>query len=63
MILLGMYDVDVILGIDWLSTHRASLDCFIKKMVFQKLGYPELEFESDRRVSPMCVISSLEDKN
>ena len=59
MILLGMYDVDVILGIDWLSTHRALVDCFTKKIVFQKPRYPKLKFESDRRVLTTCVISAL----
>ena len=62
IILLGMYDVDVILGMDWLSTHRASVDSFTKKIVFQKLGYPELEFEGDQKILPKCVISTLEAK-
>ena len=55
---LGMYDFDVILGMDWLSTHRASVNCFSKKIVFRKPGY--LEFEI--RFLPACVISSLEAK-
>ena len=35
LIPLEMYDFDVILGMDQLFTHRASVDCFTKKMVFQ----------------------------
>ena len=38
------------------------MDCFTKKIVFEKPGYPELEFESDRRILPTCVISTLEAK-
>ena len=57
-----MYDFGVILGMDWLPTHQASVDYFSKKVVFQKLGYPELEFEGDRRVLPTYVISALEAK-
>ena len=38
------------------------MDCFTKKIVFKKSGYPDLEFESDRRVLPTCVISALEAK-
>ena len=34
LIPLEMWDFDVILGMDWLSTHRASMDCFTKKVVF-----------------------------
>ena len=55
-----MYDFYVILGMDWLSTHRASVDCFTKKVVFRNPGYPELEFEGDRRVLPTCVVSALD---
>ena len=62
LILLEMIDFDVILGMDWLSSHRVSMDCFTKKIVFRKLGYLELEFEGDRRILPTCVISALEVK-
>ena len=47
---------------DWLSNHCASMDCFTKKIVFRKLGYPKLEFEGDRRALPTCVISALKAK-
>ena len=60
--LLEIWDVDVIMGIDWLSTHRALMDCFTKKVVFRKPGFSELEFEGDRRVLPTCMISTLEAK-
>ena len=59
---LEMFDFDVIMGIDWLSNHRALLDCFTKKIVFRKPGYPQLEFEGDRRILPTCVISTLKAK-
>ena len=62
LISLEMYDIDVILGMNWLSTHCASVDCFTKKIVFYKPEYSELEFEGDRRVLTMCVISALEAK-
>ena len=62
LIPLEMWDFDVILGMDWLSTHRASVDCFTKKDVFWKLGFPELEFEGDHSILPTCVISILEAK-
>ena len=32
--ILGMKDFDVILGIDWLETHYALLDCCHKRIVF-----------------------------
>ena len=57
MIPLEMYDFDVILGIDWLFTHRASVDCFTKKVVFRKLGFLELEFMGDHRILLTCDLS------
>ena len=40
LILLEMFDFDVILGMDWLSNHRVSMDYFTKKIIFKKLRYP-----------------------
>ena len=62
LIPLEMTDFDVILGMDWLSNHRASMNCFTKKIRFEKLGYPKFEFDGDKRVLPTCVIFALETK-
>ena len=62
LILLEMWDFDVILGMDWSSTHRVPMDCFTKKVVFRKPRFPKLEFEGDHRVLPRCVILALEAK-
>ena len=32
LIVLGIHDFDVVLGIDWLSKHRATLDCYKKEV-------------------------------
>ena len=60
LISLEMYDFDVILGMDWLSTHWASLEYFTKNVVFRKLGFPKLEFVGDHTILPTCVISALQ---
>ena len=62
LIPLEILDFDVILGMDWLSNHRASLNCFTKKIQFEKPGYPELEFVGDRRILSTCVIFALKAK-
>ena len=36
LIPLEMFDFDVILGMDWLSHHRALIDYFTKKILFKK---------------------------
>ena len=38
------------------------MDCFTKNIMFEKSGYPELEFEGDKRILPTCVISVIEVK-
>ena len=38
------------------------MNCFTKKIQFEKPGYPEFEFVGDRRILPTCVISTLEAK-
>ena len=39
LIPLEMADFDVILGMDWLSNHKASMNCFTKKIQFEdKIG-------------------------
>ena len=38
--LLDMFEFDVILGMDWLSTFYASIECFGKKVVFIIPGEP-----------------------
>ena len=62
LIPLEMTDFDVILGMDWLSNYRASMNCLTKKIRFEKPGYLEFEFVGDKRVIPICVISTLEAK-
>ena len=62
LILLEMIDFDVILGMHWLSNHRTSMNCFTKRIRFEKPGYPEFKFVGDRKVLPTCMISILEAK-
>ena len=62
LIQLEMYDFDIILGMDWLSTHQASMNCFTRKVVFWKPEFPELKFVGDRRILLTCVILALKAK-
>ena len=62
IILMGMYNIDMILGLDLLSTYHASMNCFTKKIAFWKLGYSKIEFKCDRKILTTCVISALEAK-
>ena len=54
-----MYDFDAILGMDWLSTHHAIVECFEKCVIFHIPGQSEFYFEGDRKVKPLSIISAL----
>ena len=41
LILMDMYDYDVILGMDWLAAYHAGVYFFGKEVVFRPLGEPE----------------------
>ena len=62
LIPLKMWDSNVILGMDWLSTHRALVHYLTRRVVFRKSGFPELEFEGNYIILPTCLISTLEAK-
>ena len=39
-----MRDFDVVLSMDWLSRHRATLDCYKKEVKLHRLGKLEVKF-------------------
>ncbi|KAL6316633.1 hypothetical protein AAG906_019541 [Vitis piasezkii] len=51
--LLGMLDFDVILGMDWLASYHASIDCFGKRVTFSIPGQPEFSFEGKHVDRPL----------
>jgi hypothetical protein len=62
LVLLDMYEFDIILGMDWLSTFHDSIDCFGKKVVFRITGQAEFVFEGDRVVRPPPLVSAMQAK-
>ena len=59
LILMDMYDYDVIFGMNWLVAYHASVDCFRKEVVFRPLGEPEFQFKGSRMHALARVISAL----
>ncbi|RVW26566.1 Transposon Ty3-G Gag-Pol polyprotein [Vitis vinifera] len=45
LVLLDLQDFDVILGMDWLASYHASVDCFEKRVTFSIPGQPKFSFE------------------
>ena len=59
LIPLELIGFDVILGMDFLSNHRALVDCFRKVVTFRSCGLPEFEFQGECNILPSCLISVL----
>ena len=56
---LDMIDFDVILEMDWLSKHRASVNCWGKEVVFDLDGETWLVFQGDKIVSSSIMLSTI----
>ena len=59
LVLLDLQDFDVILGMDWLASYHASIDCFGKMVIFSIPGQPEFGFEGKHVDRPLRLISTL----
>ena len=59
LVLLDLQDFDVILGIDWLASYHASIDCFGKRVMFSIPGQPNFSFEGKHMDKPLRMISAL----
>ena len=57
LVLLDIQDFDVILGMDWLSRHRATMDCFRKEVKFCRPGEPEITFCGVRKILSWSMMS------
>nr|GEY83658.1 hypothetical protein [Tanacetum cinerariifolium] len=56
---LEMSDFDIILGINWLTEHRATIDSYSKNVIFGDLNNPEFIYHGSRpdyASSPPCTI-------
>ena len=59
LVALDMRDFDVVLGMDWLSRHRATLDCYKKEVKFHRPGKLEVKFRGIRRELSSNIISTM----
>ena len=59
LVALDMRDFDVVLNMDWLSRHRATLDCYKKELKFHKPRKLEVKFRGIRRELSSSMISTL----
>jgi hypothetical protein len=59
---LDMVDFDVILGMDWLAKHRASVNYWGKKIIFDLDEEVRLVFQRDKIGSPSIMLSAISRK-
>ena len=57
-----MYDFDVSLGMDWLTTHYAVIDCRMKRVRFSPPKTNSFEFQGTPRGWSIPTISALQAK-
>ena len=59
LVALDMRDFDVVLGMDWLSRHRATLDCYKKEVKLHRPGKLEVKFRGICRELSSSMISAM----
>ena len=59
LIALDTRDFDVVIGMDWLSRHRATLDCYKKEVKLHRPGKLEVKFRGIRRELSSNMISTM----
>ena len=47
----------MVLGMDWLSRHHATMDCFRKEVKLCRLGEPEINFYGVRKILSSSMMS------
>nr|GEZ07272.1 retrotransposon protein, putative, Ty3-gypsy subclass [Tanacetum cinerariifolium] len=53
---LEMSDFDIILGMDWLTVHRATIDYHLKRVIFGDLKNPEFIYHGSRPGAPVLFV-------
>ena len=59
LLTMDMHDFDVILGMDWLDKHQATIDCQAKTVIFGDLKSPEFVFQGSWPSGVVKLISAL----
>ena len=57
--MLGIHDFDIVLGMDWLSKHRATLDCYKKEVRLVRPEEPGVIFRGIRREIAPSLINAM----
>ena len=59
LIVFSLLELDVILGMDWLTRHRAVVNCYTKEVIFDLPGQAKVVFCGERQAVQSCLISAV----
>ena len=59
LIVLGIHDFDIVLSMDWLSKHRATLNCYKKEVRLVRLEEPGVIFRGIRKEIAPSLINAM----
>ena len=59
LIILDMYDYDIILGIDFLAKYNATIECRKRRFTFRPSNEDEFSFDGGPRKKGKAIISSI----
>ena len=59
LIVFPLLELDVILGMDWLTRHRAIVNCFTKEVIFEVPGQDKVIFCGERQAVPGCLVTAM----
>ncbi|KAL0412035.1 UNVERIFIED_CONTAM: hypothetical protein Slati_3793200 [Sesamum latifolium] len=59
LIVINLIEFDVILGMDWLASNHALVDCQTKEVVVEVNGQMKTVIVGERKVIPNCLISAV----
>nr|GFC93381.1 putative reverse transcriptase domain-containing protein [Tanacetum cinerariifolium] len=54
-----MFDFDVILGMDWLASHRATIDCYARTVIFGNVRQPKFVYHDSAPLESIKLISAM----
>ena len=60
LVLLDLHDFDVILGMNWLASYHASIDCFGKIVTFNIPSQSDFSFEGKHVDKPLRMVLALQ---
>ena len=52
LIVLPLLELDIILGMDWLTRHRAVVNCYTNEVIFELPGQSKVIFCGERQAMP-----------